>query len=436
MSVVNTSKRPPRKALTDIAVRQSKPREKPHFISDGDPHYRGLYLLVMPNGLKQWRHRYTYRGKACMEGLGAYPHTTLSEARAKLLASKELLKKGENPTEFKRILKRNSLIAAANTFDVIALKWFEWRKKKKDLDERNALKIWASLERHAFPLIGKKAITDIKPYHILDLIERMQNQGIGDQTTRVFQRVKDIFNYAITTMLIETNPAISINTDIIIKSKSKPHPALPFEWIDRFLEDVDQSKASLNSKVAVRMQILTGVRTTELRGAMWDEIDLENAVWTIPTERKAVNTTGGGMKMRQEHLVPLSRQLVQILSEFKRKRRTNSIFLFHAPNDTKKCMSDVAISKLMKELGYDGNDPEKPHAVPHGFRTTLKMTTRLSKLFDPRAIEFQLAHVNKNAVEGAYEDPSLFYAERVRICQWYADEIEIIAQNLIFGAFK
>jgi integrase len=208
----------------------------------------------------------------------------LSEARAKLLASKELLKKGENPTEFKRILKRNSLIAAANTFDVIALKWFEWRKKKKDLDERNALKIWASLERHAFPLIGKKAITDIKPYHILDLIERMQNQGIGDQTTRVFQRVKDIFNYAITTMLIETNPAISINTDIIIKSKSKHHPALPFEWIGRFLEDVDQSKASLNSKVAIRMQILTGVRTTELRGAMWDEIDLENAVLLLAAE--------------------------------------------------------------------------------------------------------------------------------------------------------
>ncbi|TDR31059.1 tyrosine-type recombinase/integrase [Hydromonas duriensis] len=434
MSQIPPPKRQARKVLTDLVVRQAKPRPKPHFISDGDPHYRGLYLLVLPNGLKQWRHRYTYRGKACMEGLGAYPHTSLSEARAKLLHSKAQLKKDENPTEIKRLLKQNQLIAASNTFERIASKWFEWRKKKKDLDERNALKIWASLEKHAFPLLGHKAIADIKPHHILELIERMQNKGIGDQTIRVFQRIRDVFNYAIATMLLEVNPTHSINTDIIIKTKTKHHPALPLDWIGRFLKDIDQSKASLNTKVAIRMQILTGVRTTELRGAMWDEIDLDKAIWTIPTERKAVNRTGGGMKMRQQHLIPLSRQLVHILKELKAKRKVTSEFLFHAPNDLNKCMSDVAISKLMKDLGYDGNHPDKPHAVPHGFRTTLKMTALLSKQFEPRAIEFQLAHINKNAVEAAYEDPSLFYEERTRICQWYSDTIEAAIKEQLFIA--
>ena len=417
-------KRPPRKAFTDLAIRQAKPREKAYFISDGDPYYRGLYLFVSPDGVKNWRHRYTYRGKAHMEGLGGYPYTTLSEARAKLLFSKELLKKGENPTEYKRVLKHEALIAASNTFEAIAEKWFNWRKRKKNLDERNAEKIWASLQNHAFPLLGKKPVTDIKPYHLLSLIEKMQDQGIGDQTIRVFQRTRDILDFAVTTMVLETNPATSINTEIIVKSKAKHHPALPFEWIGRFLADVDQSQASLASKVAIRMQILTGVRTTELRGAMWSEIDLENAVWTIPAERELVNKSGGGMKMRRKHLVPLSTQLVSILTEYRKKCKTRSPFLFHSPSNINKCISDATISKLMKELGYDGNDPEKPHAVPHGFRTTFKMTTLLSKQFEPRAIEFQLAHLNKNSVEAAYEDPDLFYEERVKICQWYADQVE------------
>jgi integrase len=136
------------------------------------------------------------------------------------------------------------------------------------------------------------------------------------------------------------------------------------------------------------------------------------------------------MKMRIAHIVPLSTQAVNIIQQLQ-KVSGKSVFLFPSSSNPKKCISDAALSKLMKELGYDGKTEGKPHAVPHGFRTTMKMAAMLSKQFLPRAVEFQLAHVNPNKVEGAYEKPEDFLDERIRMVQWYGDEVEKNASKII-----
>lgn len=419
------------KALSDIAVKQAKPKEKIWYLTEGDVKYKGLRLAVFPNGAKRWQFRFTFEGVDSREGLGVYPHMTLAEAREACLKSRELLKQGTKPTEYKRTIKLNKLEAKKNTFEAVAQKWFEWRKKKKDLDERNAIKIWATFENHVFPAIGVLPIYTIRAKQCLDVLEVMQAKGIGDQAKRVLQRLKGVFDYAVVHELIEHSPVASLKADEIIVAPAKSHPSLALDEIQAFLTDIDNSKASPVSKLAIRLQILTGVRTTELRGALWNEIDLNKQLWTIPPERIEVQSNGGGgMKMRIAHIVPLSTQAVNIIQQLQ-KVSGKSVFLFPSSSNPKKCISDAALSKLMKELGYDGKTEGKPHAVPHGFRTTMKMAAMLSKQFLPRAVEFQLAHVNPNKVEGAYEKPEDFLDERIRMVQWYGDEVAQIAPNLL-----
>ena len=421
-----------KKPLTDLAVKQAKPREKVWCLVEADRTYRGLQLAIFPNGAKRWRFRFTLDGKAGLEGLGVYPDMSLAQAREACVRSRQLVQQGIKPTEHKKQLKHTHKVAKSNHFRAVAEQWFEWRKKKKNLDERNALKIWASLEKHAFPTLGHRPVSEIRPIECLNIIEAMQKQNIGDQAKRVLQRMKGIFDYAVTHQLIEHSPASSLKADDIIRAKPKHHPAMPLEAMRQFFDDLDNSNASIVSKLALRLQILTGVRTTELRGAMWSEIDFERNLWTIPSERHEVQKTGGGMKMRVAHIVPLSRQAMHIIEQLK-PHTGKRIFLFPSPTQPRRCLSDAALSKLMKELGYDGTVEGKPHAVPHGFRTTMKMTALVSKKFMPRAVEFQLAHKNPNAVEAAYERPEDYLDERILMVQWYGDEVERVAPNLILG---
>ena len=432
MSTSEQKVREARKPLSNIAIKNAKPREKLCRLLDGDTTYRGLRLEIFPDGAKRWAFRFLFNGVDCTEGLGVYPVVTLAEAREAVMRSKKLIQQGIRPTEHKKAVRHAQQVAVFNNFRAVAGQWFEWRKKKKNLDERNALKIWASLEKHAFPTLGHRPVSEIRPIECLNIIEAMQKQNIGDQAKRVLQRMKGIFDYAVTHQLIEHSPASSLKADDIIRAKPKHHPALPLEAMRQFFDDLDNSNASIVSKSALRLQILTGVRTTELRGAMWSEIDFERNLWTIPPERHEVQKTGGGMKMRVAHIVPLSRQAMRIIEQLK-PHTGKSIFLFPSPIQPRRCLSDVALSKLMKELGYDGTVESKLHAVPHGFRTTMKMTALVSKKFMPRAVEFQLAHKNPNAVEAAYERPEDYLDERVLMVQWYADEVEKVAPNLING---
>jgi integrase len=420
----------PKKPLTDLAIKQAKPKEKVWRLLDGDKTYRGLRLEVFPDGSKRWAFRFSFEGVDCTEGLGVYPTVSLAAAREACLKSKVLLSQGIKPTEHKKLVKEARRIAKEHTVEAIAAKWFEWRKKKKNLDERNAQKIWASLENHVFPTIGHLPVSEVRTVKCLAILEVMQRKDIGDQAKRILQRLNGIFDYAVTHQLIENSPVVSLKVDEIIVAKVKNRPSLPIEHIQQFLSDLDASKASSASKLALRLQILTGVRTTELRGAMWSEIDLAKALWTIPPERQEVQASGGGMKMRERHVVPLSHQAMSIIQKLK-KHSGKNIFLFPSPANPRKCMSDAALSKLMKELGYDGNTNGKPHAVPHGFRTTMKMAAIKSKLFIPRAIEFQLAHKNPNAIEAAYERPEEYLDERIRMVQWYGDHVQAFASNIV-----
>lgn len=265
MNTAQPKSKEPRKSLTDIAVKNAKPREKLWRLLDGDITYRGLRLEIFPDGAKRWAFRFTFEGSDCTEGLGVYPVVSLAEAREAVMRSKKLLHQGVRPTEHKKQIKHEREVAKSNQFKSVAEQWFEWRKKKKNLDERNAAKIWASLEKHVFPSLGRRPVSEIRPIECLSIIEAMQKQDIGDQAKRILQRIKGVFDYAVTHQLIEHSPASSLKADDIIRAKVKHHPALPLDAMEQFFNDVDNSNASIITKSALRLQILTGVRTTELR---------------------------------------------------------------------------------------------------------------------------------------------------------------------------
>ena len=247
-----------KKPLTDLAVKQAKPREKVWCLVEADRTYRGLQLAIFPNGAKRWRFRFTLDGKAGLEGLGVYPDMSLAQAREACVRSRQLVQQGVKPTEHKKLIKHTLRVAKSHHFRAVAEQWFEWRKKKKNLDERNARKIWASLEKHAFPTLGHRPVSEIRPIECLNILEAMQKQNIGDQAKRILQRMKGIFDYAVTHQLIEHSPASSLKADDIIRAKPKHHPAMPLEAMRQFFDDLDNSNASIVSKLALRLQILTG----------------------------------------------------------------------------------------------------------------------------------------------------------------------------------
>jgi integrase len=391
--------------LTDTALRNAGPGEKPYKLSDAG----GLFLLVTPNGGKWWRLKYRHGGKEKLLSLGVYPAVTLAAARKARDEAKALLITGADPaaTMTKREKTRAARLKSENSFEALAREW--WGKKQGTWTKDHANRILESLVKDAFPSIGHRTITEITPPDILDVLRAIEGRGALDVAARVQQRIKNVFRYAIQTGRAGANPSAEL-AGVLETRKVQHREAMSREILPSFLAKLDGYPGTHQTKHALTLLMLTFVRPGELRGARWEEFDLDEKVWRIPGER---------MKMKAPHLVPLSRQALATL-EALRPLTGQHALIFPGANDRERPISENTLNDaIRKRLGIA--------ATSHGFRATA--STILNEAgFRADAIERQLAHVERNKVRAAYHR-SEYLEERAKMMQWWADYLDGLRQG-------
>lgn len=394
--------------LTDASVKQALSRATDYKLSDGG----GLHLLVKNNGSKCWRYAYRFDGKQKTLALGVYPTVTLKNARDALAKAKGLLAQGTDPSQDRYQQKRQASQTDTNTFATIAQEWWEHQKGTWTPDHAN--RIIGRLQTDAFPHIGNTPIKDISPQDVIAIARKIEARDALDVAARVLQDIRRVCRYAVQTGRLTHNPATELS-DILKGRKEEHRPSLPREELPAFLRDLETyaARGRLITKLAIELLILTFVRSGELRGARWEEFNLEEKLWRIPAQR---------MKMKTEHLVPLSKQAIQVLEQL---HPISGQYDLVFPSERKRtdCMSDSTLRLAIYRLGYDGNTAGKTHCVPHGFRATASSILN-EQGFNPDAIERQLAHLERNGVRAAYTHHARYLDDRAKMMQWWADYLD------------
>ncbi|MEL5513312.1 tyrosine-type recombinase/integrase [Serratia bockelmannii] len=382
--------------LTDVKVRTAKPQDKPYKLADGG----GLYLLVNTNGSRYWRLKYRVMGREKLLSIGVYPDISLALARQKRDEARKVLAEGNDPSAVKKAEKQAKKIAAENTFESIAREWHKAKADRWSLRYRD--EIIDTFEKDIFPYIGLRPIAEIKPLELLETLKRMEKRGALEKMRKVRQRCGEVFRYAIITGRAEYNPAPDLAGALAVHKK-KHLPFLTAQELPEFMKDLAGYTGSIITKSATYLIMYTGVRTQELRFARWEDIDLDKAMWEVPAEH---------MKMRRPHKVPLSRQAISLLKQLK-PITGHYPLVFVGRNDPRKPISKESINQVIELLGYKGR------LTGHGFRHTMS-TILHEQGYESTWIEMQLAHVDKNAIRGAYNHAQYLDGRR-KMMQWYAD---------------
>ncbi|EBO4212552.1 tyrosine-type recombinase/integrase [Salmonella enterica] len=384
--------------LNDMQIRRAKPEDKPYTLGDG----QGLSLLIEPNGSKSWRFRYRYAGKPKMISLGVYPTITLADARSRRDEARKLVAEGKNPSEVRKEQKRALQTESENAFEKIAREWHQLKSAKWSAGY--ASDIMEAFKNDIFPYVGTRPVGEIKPLELLNVLRKIEKRGALEKMRKVRQRCSEVFRYAIATGRAEYNPAADLSSALEVH-QSNHFPFLKADEIPDFLRALEGYTGSKLVQIATKLLMITGVRTIELRAALWQEFDLDNAIWEIPAER---------MKMRRSHLVPLSVQALDLLIELK-SMSGNYQLVFPGRNNPNKPMSEASINQLIKRIGYGGK------VTGHGFRHT--MSTILHEYgCESTWIEMQLAHCDKNKIRGIYNHAD-YYSNRKEMLNWYSEKI-------------
>lgn len=396
--------------LTNKSCQHAKPMDKPYKLADGG----GLYLYVQKDGSRYWRMKYYYLGKEKLLSFGVYPAISLAEARDKRDAAKKQLANGEDPSLVKKTEKRLAIHKSKNTFEAVALEWHE--KQKDKWTPHHALNLNRRMTIDIFPYIGSRPIADIDPPELLEeVLRRIEQRGALDVVQRVKQICGQIFRYGIATGRCTRDPSADLRGALKV-GKTEHFAALEIKEIPDFLNTLEKNEARLypRTRRAIRMLMLCFTRTTELIHATWSEIDFDNKVWEIPAER---------MKMRKPHIVPLSRQAIDLLLEQKKETgHLGTPYIFPGQINFKVPMSNNTILFGLGRMGYKGR------MTGHGFRA-LAMSTIKEKLgYRHEVVDRQLAHAPLSKIDRAY-DRAKFLDERTKMMQDWADYIEKIADK-------
>lgn len=393
--------------LSPLQCTHAKGKEKPYHLSDG----HGLYLRVMPNGSRYWRYDYKYLDKAKTLAIGVFPEIGLAAAREKHMAARELLRQGKNPIAVKRENKQLAILQSKETFELIAEEWFSLMHKK--WAERHKGNVRARLRNDIYPALGAIPIRDITSQKILALIRYIEQKPAPETARRTLKHIRQIFVFAKAYGYCSgDNPTNDLHR--LLENYQKGHfAAIDAKGIPALLNDVNRHDARLThqTRLAIKLLMLTFVRTRELVEATWDEIDFNTATWHIPAAR---------MKKRRDHIVPLSQQTIAMLTELKKMAGVNK-WVFPNRGRSTKPMSDCTIINALNRMGYQGR------MTGHGFRA-LAMST-IKEVFGTRheVIDRQLAHV-PNKINKAY-DRAEFLSERRVMMQDWADYIDRMADT-------
>ena len=392
--------------LTDVKCRNAKAKLKPYKLSDGG----GLHLLITADRAKYWRLAYRWHGKQRTLALGVYPAVGLVEARAARDDAKRSLAANIDPSTVKRERKRAAKVAADNSFEAVAREWHEnWKDARTHY---YAGQILRRMEADVFPTIGRRPIAELEPAELLDMLRKVERRGVNETARRLKQLVGQIFRFAIVTGRAKRDPSADLKDALRATGEPQHHRAMPLSDLPTFLKKLETYDGEHKTRLALKLMTLTFLRTTELRAGKWSELedlDGNSPQWRIPAER---------MKMRLEHLVPLSRQAVGVLREL-RTFSGNSPNIFPSPGKEGYMSSNTMLYALYR-MGYHGR------ATTHGFRGVASTILNESNLFNRDWIERQLAHVERNEVRRAY-NAAEWMPDRRRMMQWWADHLTAMA---------
>lgn len=397
--------------LTDTAIRNAKPTEKPYKLADE----RGLFLLIHPNKGRYWRFKYRFDGKEKLLALGVYPDVSLKVAREKREDARKQIAAGIDPSHHRKAHKAAKAAGDTNIFEVVAREWFE--KHSSNWVASHADKIIRRFEKDVFPWMGTRPIGDIKAPELLAVLRRIENRGALETAHRALQNCGQVFRYAVATGRAERDPSGDLR-GALPPARPTHHPSITEpKAIGAMLRAIDGYQGSLVTKCALKLAPLVFVRPGELRKAEWSEFRLDAAEWRIPATR---------MKMREQHIVPLSTQAIAVLKEIQ-PLTGNGRYVFPGARTNGRPMSENTVNAALRRLGYTSNE-----MTGHGFRSIA--STHLNEQGWHRdAIERQLAHAERDEIRAAYNYAE-HLPERKRMMQAWADYLEALAKGTVVHA--
>lgn len=403
-------------ALTAVAIKAAKGREKPYKLTDSD----GLFLFVTPNGGRYWRMNYRHLGKQKTLAFGVYPDTGLADAREQRDAARKLLARGEDPGERIKLDRIATTVAASNSFKAVADEWLI----KVERENRSA----ATMKKLRWLLdfinasIGKRPIASITAQELLVMLRKMEGKGKYETAKRLRSTCSQIFRYAIATARAERDVAADLRGALIAPQPVHRAAITGAHEAGGLLRAIDAFEGYANTKAALRLLPHVFVRPGELRHAEWADFDFDKALWTIPPHKT---------KMRRAHTIPLSRQALAILQTIEHDA-DYSRFLFPSLRSVDRPMSENTINAALRRMGFAQDE-----MTGHGFRAMAATLLNEMGLWHPDAIERQLAHCDNNAVRRAYTRGE-YWDERVRMMQHWSDHIDFLRDGakLLKGPFK
>ena len=386
--------------LNNTQVKNFKPKAKLYRKLDRD----GLYIEVAVSGTKSWLHRYSFNNKPTMRILGRYDEKTmpLLKAREALLDDKRLLREGLNP---KDINNRNPNSTGITFKDV----FFEWHSLQSNAwSPAYAQDVIERTSNYLLPFIGSKSISDITTQEMKVILKKMDDKGVLDTLSKVRGIASRVFRYSVGTGLSDRDPVRDIPNDIFTPKKKRHYSTMTKpKDISKLLKMIDCHQGTHQVETALKLAPYLFLRPGELTGLTWDEIDFDNSLIRIDAQR---------MKMKVEHLVPMSMQVVLIIKELQ-NIETNSKFLFPSPKSKNQPITTAALRAALRGLGIG-----KEEFTPHGFRHMA--STQLNELgYKSDIIERQLSHAERNKVRAAYNHAE-YLSERVIMMQFWSDYLD------------
>ena len=392
--------------LTLTAIKNFKPKEKRYKRADGG----GLHLAIYPTGSKLWRYSYRFLGKGKTLSIGMFPDVSLKQARLIHSEARKMLSEGLDPCYEKKVRKTFKQMQKNNTFKEVALEWLEKQKQTWSKTHYDHMK--GRLNRYVFGLIGDKSIANINAPELLVLLQSIENLGYNETAHRVYSICVQVFRYAIATGRAEYNPAADL------KGALAPVHAINFAAltdpikVGGLLRAIDEYTGDEMTRCALKLAPLVFVRPKELRMAEWSDINLHRKQWIIPASK---------MKMKNEHIVPLADQAIEILKTlylFTGKGK----YIFASMRNRDRPMSNNTVNAALRRMGFS-----REEMTGHGFRA-MASTLLNEQGFNHDWIELQLAHTDNNKIRAAY-NRAKYLPQRIIMMQQWADYLDQLRQG-------
>lgn len=401
-------------ALTDLAVKNAKPRGKPYRLTDGG----GLCLLVHTNGSKYWQLRYRSpnTGKSNILSLGVYPIITLSAARTKAMAAKLALSSGTDPGQQKRQEKLTRRTSAATTFGLVAEEWFA--KESPNWSETHKTRTLGIIKNKLGKWLDNRPINEITTPELLAVLRKTEARGILETAKRSLQTAGQIFRYAVQTGRAEQDIAQALKGALATPKVTHFAAITDPAELGKLLVAIEGFTGTPEVKAALRLTPMLFQRPGELRSMEWEEINWKEERWDIPAEK---------MKMRHPHIVPLPKQALAIIKDL-RNITGEGRYVFPSARGGSRPLSENGVRTALRTLGYSNDQ-----VTPHGFRATAR--TILDEVLGYRLdwIEHQLAHAVKDANGRAYNRTTHLEGRRKMMQGWanYLDKLRTEADGTL-----